>query len=743
MSRLTGALAAFAVGSIVFHASQSPPQPPFWTLVLAGSLLGLCRRRWLILGAVCAGLGWSAMHVERSLDLRLDGAMETTVSGRVADLPRLNADHVSFRLRVAEGPGAIRSLRLRWYGGAERPSPGESWRLDVRLRPPTGRLNPAGFDRERWLAAERVDAVGTVTAGERIGGAAPSVAGVRDALSARLRGAVNASQPAAMLAALAVGDRRFLSDATWDRLVDTGTNHLVAISGLHVGLVAGFAGLLVTAAWRLTAWPARYVPAPVAGAAAGIVAAAAYAALAGFTIPTQRALLMLTVVVLALLRRSRVAALPTLVLAMTGVLLLDPLAPLDPGFWMSFLAVAVIAALLLGRPRAGGWRDWPLLQLRLAVVLTPATLWLFGTPVPVAPIANMVAIPLIGLYAVPGTLLALVLTPLGTGAGAVVADWTAWVLWLSLQYLDAVAAAAMVPAFPVPRDPGSWLLLAAAAGLAIVPTGPGGRWLAVPALAAALAGGMPGPPSGSARVTVFDVGYGHASLIATADGVTVIDTGPSGRVLAAYLDQYRPGNIDNLVLTRDRAGYRGGTEALPPAVRRFDTQSGSACGSPKRWQSGGVQFRFLDDALGVDACALLVRAADQRILFATGIEPGDAPRWQRAPAVDVVVLPAGGHEDAVTRPLVRALSPRLAIAPVDRDNRYDLPHEAAVRRLCAGGAAVVTTGAVGAIDLTFGESVTVRTARAAGGWWNVRPANAGFCRQAVAHGGVLALPAER
>lgn len=726
MSHAARVAAGFAVGSLIFHLGGAPPPAPFWSLALAGSLL-ILSRRWAVAGALCLGLAWSAGHATDALQHRLDEATDARITATVVGLPQDAGNHTRFTVRIRDGSSAagVRRAELRWYGAPARPRTGERWRLTVTLQPPRGRLNPGGFDEERWLVTRRVDATGTVHRGQRLTSSGYGIDPLRSAISVRLRAAVNARGPGAMLAALAVGDRRFLDAGTWDALLATGTNHLVAISGLHVGLAGGLGLLVATAAWRRISACAERVPAPVAGAVAGLATAAAYAALAGFTIPTQRALLMLAVPLVAMMARRPVRPVAVLVFAAAGVLVLDPFAPLDPGFWLSFAAVAVLGVLVTGRGGASPWWRWPLVQVQLAAVIAPMTLLLFNHVAPLAPLANLFAIPLVGFFAVPLALAATAACAVAPGVAGFLAEWCAWTLWLFLEAVRGLASLGSAVDLPAaPSGPAAWGLVLVAVALVLAPGALPGRLLALPLLAAALTAPSAPVARGQARITVLDVGYGHASVVKTASGRVLVDTGPAGRALEGLLAPDAPGAEDHLVLTRDRAGHRGGTTALPeplPAKVHDALDPQGTCARGAAWDAGGVHFRFLDPDLGVAGCVLLVTTERHRWLFATGVEPDDRPAWRETPAVDGVVLPAGGHGEAVTRAMLSALQPRIAVLSVDADNRYGLPHPETLARLRRHGVAMAVTGTAGAVTAVLGSKLEVIRARDRAGWWNRRP----------------------
>ena len=227
-------------------------------------------------------------------------------------------------------------------------------------------------------------------------------------------------------------------------LRSTGTNHLMAISGLHIGLVAGLAYLLTLRLWSMAAPLCLFLAAPRAAGVASLLAAILYAALADFSIPTQRALIMVGVV-MANVMAGRVSP-PTYVLglALMGVLVVDPFSVLSPGFWLSFTAVAVILIAVCGRRAQqtsawqGVWWRWGRLQFIVAVGLAPLTLVFFHYQSLVSPLANAVAIPWVSMLVVPATLAGVSLVGLWPGAGALLLKFAAGsldVLWGLLEQL--------------------------------------------------------------------------------------------------------------------------------------------------------------------------------------------------------------------------------------------------------------------------------------------------------------------
>jgi len=734
----TPQLLLFALGVILPQRLAELPS----TAWLAGGLLlalGLLRRSALPL-AFWVGVAWCTVAAGLRLVDVLPAeraGVDLTVSGTLASIPQTQGQATRFEFipdrtqEVATAAALPRRLRLAWYGAHPPLAAGARWRLRLRLKPPRGFLNPGGFDFEGWLFQRGLGATGYVRdhpANRSLGPAA----GPRHALQRlrqRLHGAVAAtladSPRRGLLTALALGERGTITPEQWTVLRATGTSHLVAISGLHLGLVAGLFFMLARRTWGW-AGLTRIGPAQLAAAWLTLPLAALYAGLAGFSVPTQRALLMVGVVLAALLVRRALAPGRALALALAGVLLLDPLAPGAVGFWLSFGAVAVILYLVAWRQPGGGrgWR-WVWIQLALGLGLAPLLVVAFQQVPLVSPLANLVAVPLVGFVLVPlvllATLLLLPLPALGT-ALLQVADRLLALAWPPLQ-----ACAGWPLAQHGFAQPPLWLALAGCAGVLLL-LAPRGLPLRLPGLVLLLpllTFRPEAPGHGAAWVTLLDVGHGLAVLVRTAHRVLVYDTGPAysarfdagSAIIVPALRRLGRDRIDALVVSHGDGDHAGGLASLRAAltVGRLIAGPGvaaatgaEACRAGQRWSWDGVEFTFLhpaaDGAAGNDgSCVLRVAAAGSSLLLTGDIEAeGERRLLARAAAAlraDVLQVPHHGSRTSSTPPFVAAVAPRLALISSRRDNAYGLPVAAIVDRYVAVGAEVVDSADAGAIEV--------------------------------------------
>ncbi|MCG6940064.1 MAG: DNA internalization-related competence protein ComEC/Rec2 [Thiohalocapsa sp.] len=744
---------AFTAGVGGFFAL--PRLPSVWSLlaVVLGALALVLlawlwpRRRWrallpAALGLCVAACGalWADADACRVLCRPFpENLINRTLvaEGRIASLPEARgyAHRFLFQvdaLRADGGPRGFHGLvRLSWYRNAPVLRVGERWRLHVRLKPPHGFVNPGGFDYERWLFQRGIAATGHVTdaADAKLLDADPGTHWLdrwRQQLRDRLHALLPAGPAAALVPALVLGDRGGLTPDAWDVLARTGASHLIAISGLHVGLVAGVVLLLVRRAWAWLPGLARRVAAPRAAAVAALAAATAYAGLAGFSISTRRALAMLAVLLLATMLGRTLRPLSGLSLALLVVLLLDPSSVLSYGFWLSFGAVAMLLyalGLRLAPPFA--LVRWGRAQWAVAIGLLPLLLLFFGRASLVAPAVNLLLVPLFGL------LLPLVLLSAGV---ALAGDWSG-ALWpvaalLNLGFAALQQIAAWDPAGVALGGRSTWVWLAAGAGalLLLAPRGIPGRWLGLVLLLPLATARPPAPRDGEATVTMLDVGQGLAVVVRTAGHTLVYDMGPrwpsgfntGAAVVAPYLRYQGVAAVDLAVAShadQDHAGgLRGLMDHLP--VRRIisgepdeiDAVGAEPCRAGDAWRWDGVRFAVLhpDDTAetGNDAsCVLRVSTPGGSVLLTgdieAGAETGLVARYGDKLRADVLVAPHHGSDSSSTWTLLRAVAPDWIWFSAGFGNRFGFPNAPVVARARDIGSATANTATDGAVRLTL------------------------------------------
>ena len=823
--------APIVVAALLVHRLPSLPGARLAGAALCVGLLTLLlawRREhhaWRLAAVALAAAGWTTLVAERALADRLDPSQEGrdfVVLGRVASMPMAAERGTRFTFDidacVPDGPHCPgrRRVRLSWYafGGADSadgaggdaaqpraqapaPWPGERWRLNVRLKRPHALHNPGVFDAELRALEEGIAATGYVRAvrgasqtNQRIGRDGWTVASAFESARALLRDAMRAAladtrqDAAGVLVALVVGDQAAIPSRWWEIFNRTGVGHLMSISGLHVTMLAGLSVLLARRALRTRAvarsglllrWPANRV-----AWLFGVATAFLYAGLAGWGIPAQRTCWMLAVAGIALFTgRSRAIA---QVLALAGgvVTLLDPWAPLAPGFWLSFAAVAAIA--LHGstrRPRAAGAaaarvgsRGQRLRALLLeaartqwaaTLALLPLGALFFSTVSLVGPLANAFAIPLVSALITPAAMLATACLPWAPGVGAGLLSWVALVTGWMLDALEPLAAAPLSTL--VLAQPGGAALALAALAVALV------LWpVPVPARRAAFAGLLPLvapvaglPPAGGLRVTAFDVGQGMAVLVETPERRLLYDTGPlyggdseaGARVILPWLRARGIDRLDALVVSHLDSDHSGGTTSLLRNLR-IDWIAGSLpaqhparhagrpfhdCRRGDTWRWGDVAFEFVHPGplaargakspTNASSCVLRIVAPGARVLLTGDVEAAQeralvARYGAHGLRSDLMLAPHHGSGTSSSAEFLAAVAPVYAIAQLGYRNRFGHPAARVAARYRDAGIALLRSDRDGAIVVDYEPGRAARLARSRiddRRYWRVRLAD--------------------
>ena len=719
-----------------------------------------------------AGYFWAAFVAHVQMGAWASAAPEgrdVEITGTVRGLPDTDSRRTRFDFHVRDSshaPLAGARLRLSWYGAKSAPASGSVWRLTVRLRRPRGWRNPGGSDYEGRMFAKRIVATGYVRAGAGVG-AAPLISlarvdAIRADLARSIRSALDGHGSEGLVRALAIGDRSGVSEGHWRTLRVTGIAHLMAISGLHIGMAAAAGYWIALQAWTLVPRAALLIPAPQVAAVAAMLTAFGYALLAGLALPTQRALLMLAVVFAARLARRCIPASHGLAFALIAVLVADPPSVRAPGFWLSFVAVAAIVTALATRPATkphtftGRLRTLATVQVAVTMGLAPVALAVFGEQSTVSPFVNALVIPLVGVIVVPVILLGLLAGIVHAPAGAAMLAVAALVLDTLWPAVEWVAAHAVM--LPAPGEIGAWQLAAAAVGVLIVlaPRGLTPRWLGLAWMLPMMAMRPTPVDPGEYRMTMLDVGHGLSVVVETARHVLVYDTGPplgprlDAAVLAVlpYLARQGHAFVDLVVLSHGDADHVGGYRRLAEAVTVGAMVANGAvdahrpdfdCTAGRRWDWDGVSFEVLYpfvEAPGFDnahSCVVRIEGSGGSVLLTGDIERGAeralVVRSGRRLASDVLVAPHHGSTTSSTRRFLDAVAPSIGLFSASEHGRFRLPHPDVVSRYDRAGITTYSTSRCGAVTVEFPagkEPQIARFERETGRrYWHVRD---GPCR---------------
>jgi competence protein ComEC len=546
----------------------------------------------------------------------------------------------------------------------------------------------------------------------------------------------------------------FTTQSDWKVFNRTGISHLVSISGLHITMVAGLFAALVAALWRRSFFtgaelPLR-LPAQKAAALAGAAIALLYVLLAGFGVPAQRTLYMLSVVAAALWLGRITQVSQVLCAALGIVVLLDPWAVLWPGFWLSFGAVAIILFVSVGRAapvaesgagrRFAALRAAALVQYAITLGLVPLTMLLFGQISLVGPIANALAIPLVSFLVTP-------LALIGAFSPAPLSDWLLGAahflvaqLAAFLQYLSGLPLA--VWSAPLPSAFAFGCALAGVLWL-LAPRGWPLRWLGAFALLPLFLTMPAHPTAGQIWLTAFDVGQGTALLIETSGHRLLYDTGPAysaesdggSRVIVPYLKARGIGRLDGMIVSHSDTDHSGGALSVLGEIEvgwlASSLPSGHAlaqaagvhrrCEAGQGWDWDGVRFEMLHPtAASYDSdkwkpnarsCTLRVSSGERAILLT-----GDIEAVQEAELVEaspeklrstVLLAPHHGSGTSSTPPFLQAVAPEVALFQVGYRNRYRHPKAEIYQRYAELGIRRLRSDESGAVELRFGEELRI------------------------------------
>lgn len=704
---------------------------PFWRSLL-----------WPV-AALTFGFIWANLNFEQHqtaiLPATLQG-VDVAVRGRVIGLvtetnEKLPSD-IKFRFQVEssqETPLAGRRLQLSCYRCPLKIASGQHWMFTVRLKRPNTYASPSAFDYEKFLFRHQLVATGYLrvkSPHQRLAKSSSMFDQWRAEIRLRLTEALpNKAAGTHIIKALVIGDKSGLTNEQRQVLQVTGVSHLMAISGLHVGLVF-FVMLWLT---RFLLWPfARiyhYVPRPYLVVIPALIAAVVYSGLAGFAVSTQRALIMLAVYACCRLSGRETTVLNVLLVAMAIILFYDPFSILDVGFWLSCGAVFVIGLSLNG---TGSDQSPKLnllkLQLFLWCGMMPLGVLFFGYVSLVSPIVNLMMVPLFCMLLIPATLGFALLFVGGLDVlGMYGLQWLAHifdVLFAGLAWVSTLPASKLMSAnvtgvhwfglflFPI---------LAIASRRII-------WFLAMMMVYSLLWLPEKGQRINDLRLTLLDVGQGLSIVIETENEVLVYDTGPrypsgfntADAVLIPYLRYRNISRIDRLIVSHADNDHIGGYQALAESIEigslltsRVDKlPEGKRCASGQRWQSGSTLFEIVSPDAGTPegsnnhSCVLLIRHDGTKVLLTGDIEK-QVERYlleQRISlSADILLVPHQGSKTSSTLPFLRAVNPDLALVAAGFRNHYRHPHPEVVARYQSLGVQLLSTIESGTVQILIGD----------------------------------------
>ncbi len=744
--------AAFLLGVVILTVFTALPHI-YWAIGIVPAILiffRYSRLKWIL----CLPLGffWALVHAHLNLYPELDKSLEGVdldVLGKIVSIPNVQARSTRFEfvIHAANRTGVNESLvvpekvRLSWYGNAPNLQLGEIWQLRVRLKRPWGFANPESFDYEKWLFEHKIRATGYVrTKGNLIKINETSISNPSYYLRAALNNKLdaNADMHSNVIKALVLGERGQMDSQQWQLLTQTGTNHLLAISGLHIGIVSGFVYLFLVWLCKLSEKLCLRIPAQRVAAIAAIFAAIFYAMLAGFSIPTQRAMVMATVVFLSIYTMQSFRPWNILSLALLCVLILDPFSVLAPGFWLSFLAVAIILFSVSNRAASKAWGfQIAKIQFVLALGLLPITLLFFQQASLISPLANFFAVPWVSCLVVPLSLVGALLLFVNEALGAWLLDVVSYsleALWWVLEVLHHLPFSSFKHAVP------GWALIPSVFGILLLLTPKGWPSKALSAaLLSPLVFAKPfAAPDTDLKLSVLDVGQGTALVLQVGEHVLVYDTGPKysdsfnagEAIVANYLREQGLNKIDKLIISHGDKDHAGGLEGLLATIKvkhmianqtaGYRHKNLQACREGMGWVWNDVEFKFLhpnkkiaDENIGTlsknnSSCVLRINHPSGSILFTGDIERSvERNLVKQKPEmlnVDILIAPHHGSNSSSTASFIQATSPDYVVFTTGYRNPYGFPDEKVVSRYEKIGSHLVNTAMQGMISFEISDN---------------------------------------
>ena len=704
------------------------------------------------------GFLWALLRAHWVLDVALPDDLQgkdILVTGVIASIPLKDSRKRRFEFDIETLEHnkkllpSIGKVRISWYSKYSRGNKnqyrnkiklkaGQRWQFWLRLKQPHGFMNPAGFDYEGWLYSKKIRATGYV----RINAKKKQLAKIideeasgynmlilRQNLYDGLSSFTSKTNYTGILIALAMGERTGITPQQWQVFRATGTSHLVAISGLHIGLLAGFVFFLTRYLWPFFGSAALKLAAPRAAALSALAAAAFYAVLSGFAVPSQRALIMLAVVMFSIFWRHKVQSSQVLSFALLIVLLFDPTSVLSAGFWLSFMAVAIIGFAASGRLTVDkGWKIWGRLQWRISLALIPLLIFLFQQASLVSPLTNLFAIPVVSFIVVPLVLLATSVLSFFPDLAATLfsfADTTLSFLWWLLSYLANTSLSEWHGI-----KPGVFSLCMAILGIGLLLTPkswPGkymGGFLILPLLWPVINT----PSKGEVEVTLLDVGQGLAAVVQTTHHALVFDTGPKfsqsfdtgAAVVIPYLRHKNIQKLDTLIVSHKDNDHSGGLKSIQSNIEiarlmsSYDLKDSERCFSGQSWRWDGVFFEILSPEEHITykkrnngSCVLRVSAGNKSLLLSADIEMKTEKRLVKHQYKKLkstyLVAPHHGSKTSSSQPFLDAVDPDYILVPVGFKNRYRMPHLSVMTRYEKAHIPIIETYKSGAILVRFGQ----------------------------------------
>lgn len=644
------------------------------------------------------------------------------VTGSIESIPVCNSMRCQFDFRVEHASNASSIdgslLKLSWYRPYPNPTPlpGEYWQLKVKLKEPRNFRNPGSFNARQSLQTQGINSTGIVSQHyphRKLADARclTSLNSCRYQIISYLEQHYSTSAMPTILA-LGLGHKASLSQEKKNALLKTGTSHLFAISGLHVGLLSMFVYHFVFSFWRRSVFLIQMFNPQVAGSVAAILIAGFYAFISGFSVSVQRAMIMIGVIFVAKIARLKMSSTQSLIVAFMLILVCDPFSLYSIAFILSFSAVATILLISQYHPNSDlkKWRDkaysmftW---QATLSLVTMPLTLYLFKQFSIIGIIVNMIAIPWMSMVVLPLVILFIIASPTALGPFfEMVCTYAIDLMWATLAYFAAI------PHGLVHFSINSLsMMFAMTVCIILVLLFKQYRYFWI-LLSIVLIAELPRYPLqlGEYELAVLDVGQGLAVVVRTANHVYIYDSGPmmganldaGSAVVIPYLQEEHVHTIDDMIISHQDMDHRGGAKSimdyfqLPRVIssgsRYFEPTQTVLCQNKMHWHVDGVTFQILhpdkdvfEERTNNRSCVLRISNARYSVII-----PGDIERSVEYDLIDrygeslkshILVAAHHGSKTSSSEAFIDTVDPDYVIFSTGFMNRFHHPSPSIVER---------------------------------------------------------------
>lgn len=745
---------AFICGDLLLQ--QFSHLPSYAALLILSTLAAIMARlRYTILLFFCLGFLWTGVFGHYQLNNPLSPDLENTalvVIGEISNLPEQNSHRVSFEFTVKQSKQTLpEKLKLTWYEPTAVLHAGEIWQFTVKLKRPHANFNLGGMDYERWLFTQNIGATGTAMknfAPTFIAPADFSFLSLRQKISDKFTQMCGDTISTALLRALTVGDDNGLTRQNWQTFQKTGVTHLIVISGSHIALVAGLVYFLILKLW--TYLGILKISPPKVAVLVSLFAAIFYASLAGYVIPTKRAVIMLGLVALASFYQRQFSHLQSLALALLAMLILNPTIVLSVGFWLSFLAVALILFRVAGRLKAKShWQNAVDIQLCISLGLSPLLFFFFNQSSLISPLVNFIAVPFVEILVVPLALLQIPLMWLFPYLADKIFSLLDFILqWVmrGLEFSENLPQAVL----DLPQ-PSIFALFLSSLGIIwlFAPRGIPARFLGIILNLPLLFPLLPILEKGEAKVIILDVGQGLAISVQTQNHGLLYDTGArfqnggdmGKNVILPFFRYHGIKKLDTLLISHGDNDHSGGAYSVlnempvaqiltsaPEKLIPFQTHE---CKARQRWTWDNVHFEILSPAKNFEkdnnnSCVLKIQSGQKAILLTGDIEASaetwlveNVPQMLRA---NVLISPHHGSKTSSSLSFLETVKPEIVLISAGYQNQFHHPSKEIMARYFEIHAPVFNTANDGALTVRFNsENLKLESLREISGkYWNFR-----------------------